>query len=431
LTNRGIAYRDKGAHDRALVDFDEALRLDPNYAPGYAHRGSTYNLKRDFDRALADFDQAIKRDPKASYFFNDRGRMWRNKGEVERAIADFSEAIRLDPKAAYAFYSRGHAWRAKGDISRALSDFEAVIKVDPTYVAAYTSRGLAYEAKGERDRARADFTTALSLPQKYESGKWAHDTARARLALLEDAPGKRQGKASAAAHVALVIGNGSYKNVPTLANPVNDAEAVAKALREIGFDVLEGTNLDRKRQEQQVNAFLRKASTARVALFFYAGHGMQIDGQNYLIPVDSKLSVSTDLSYEALELAKILNGLYDEARANIVILDACRDNPLAEAGKKGSGVASGLAAVSMVGYGTLIAYATAPDNVALDGAGANSPFTTALLKHIRTPGLEVRQMLTLVRAEVTKITDKKQVPWDNSSLLVDIYLAGRTQSAIR
>jgi tetratricopeptide (TPR) repeat protein len=357
--------------------------------------------------------------------------MWRNKGEGERAIADFSEAIRLDPKAAYAFYNRGHAWRAKGDISRALSDFEAVIKVDPTYVAAYTSRGLVYEAKGERDRARADFTTALSLPQKYDNGKWAHDTARARLALSEDTPGTGRAKAPPAARIALVIGNGSYKNVPTLANPVNDAEAVAKALREIGFDVLEGTNLNRKRQEQQVNAFLRKASTARVALFFYAGHGMQIDGQNYLIPVDSKLSVSTDLSYEALELAKILNGLYDEARANIVILDACRDNPLAEAGKKGAGGSSGLAAVSTVGYGTLIAYATAPDNVALDGAGVNSPFTAALLKHIRTPGLEVRQMLTLVRAEVTKSTEKKQVPWDNSSLLVDVYLAGRTQAATR
>ena len=230
--------------------------------------------------------------------------------------------------------------------------------------------------------------------------------------------------------IALVIGNGKYVNANALPNPVSDATLIAKTLREIGFDVSEGFDLDRIAMERLVQGFLRKAGKARTALLFYAGHGMQVEGKNYLIPVDAKLEAPSDLNFETIELDKLLDVLNDTARANIIILDACRDNPLARsfASKLGAtrsaATGNGLAAYSSVGTGTLIAFATAPGQVALDGRGTNSPFTAALTKHMRTPGLEVRQMLTRVRAEVATLTQSRQIPWDNSSLLGEVYLAG-------
>jgi uncharacterized caspase-like protein len=230
--------------------------------------------------------------------------------------------------------------------------------------------------------------------------------------------------------LALVIGNGAYANATALPNPPNDAAAVAKALREIGFEVIEGTNLDRAAMERLVRDFLHRAPGARVTVLYYAGHGMQVDGRNYLIPIDAKLAAPSDLPFETLELDKVLAGLDDEARANIVVLDACRDNPLARnfASKLGAtrsaAVPAGLAAYATVGTGTLIAFATAPGQTALDGAGGNSPFTAAFVKHVRTPGIEVNQMLTRVRVEVASGTKNRQVPWANSSLLGEVYLAG-------
>lgn len=230
--------------------------------------------------------------------------------------------------------------------------------------------------------------------------------------------------------VALVIGNGKYAHTGALPNPPNDARDVAATLRDIGFDVSQGSDLDRNGMERLIRDFLRKASSAKVALLFYAGHGMQIDGRNYLVPVDAKLETTTDLNFEAIELDRLLDSLNDPQRATVVILDACRDNPLARsfAGKLGparsGAVGTGLAAYANPGTGTLIAFATAPGKVALDGDGTNSPFTLSLTKHLRTPGLEVRQLLTRVRRDVAESTGGRQVPWDNSSLLGDVYLAG-------
>ena len=236
--------------------------------------------------------------------------------------------------------------------------------------------------------------------------------------------------AATGVRLALVIGNGAYVNATPLNNPPNDATVVAKTLRDIGFEVIEGTNLDRAGMERLVREFLRKVPGARVTLLYYAGHGMQVDGRNYLVPIDAKLAAPSDLPFETLELDKVLAGLDDEARANIIVLDACRDNPLARsfASKLGAtrsaAVPAGLAGYATVGTGTLIAFATAPGQTALDGAGINSPFTSAFIKHVRTRGIEVNQMLTRVRVEVATTTKNRQVPWANSSLLGEVYLAG-------
>jgi uncharacterized caspase-like protein len=233
----------------------------------------------------------------------------------------------------------------------------------------------------------------------------------------------------AADRVALVIGNGKYINANTLPNPPNDARAMATALSNIDFDVSFGADLDHTRMERLVRDFLRKAASAKIALIFYAGHGLQVDGRNYLVPIDAKLETASDLNYETIKLDDILESLNDPSRANIIILDACRDNPLARTfaahlgASRSAAVSTGLAAYSTVGTGTLIAFSTAPGQVALDGDGANSPFTEGLLKYLATPGLEVRQMLTRVRDDVARATHDRQVPWDNSSLRGDVYLA--------
>ncbi len=226
--------------------------------------------------------------------------------------------------------------------------------------------------------------------------------------------------------LALVIGNGAYVHTTELPNAPNDGRAIAAKLRALDFEVLEGIDLDRRATETLIRDFSRQLDTAEVGLFFYAGHGMQVNGRNYLVPVDAVLETEADLDFETVRLDVILNQLERRPRTNIVLLDACRDNPLARTlsrnlgASRSAAVGRGLARIDG-GIGTLIAYATEPDNVALDGDGANSPFTTALLQHIDTPGLEVRQMLTRVRQQVIAATDRRQVPWDHSSLTGDFF----------
>jgi uncharacterized caspase-like protein len=260
--------------------------------------------------------------------------------------------------------------------------------------------------------------------------------ARQKKSEPESAPPPTAESAVAGQRVALVIGNGTYAYVKALPNPTNDARAIAKSLRDIGFTVSEGIDLDRAMMQKMTRDFLREAARAQIAVIYYAGHGVQIDGRNYLVPVDVRLQAGGNLTETMIDMDTILAGLDDQVRTNILIIDACRNNPMARQTasavpdrsiEAGSGLAAPTAPNSgaTLGAGTLIAFATAPGQVALDGQGANSPFSAALSHHIGTPGLEVQQMLTRVRAEVVAATKNKQVPWSNSSLLGEVYLAGK------
>ncbi|NNG02918.1 MAG: caspase family protein, partial [Inquilinus sp.] len=231
---------------------------------------------------------------------------------------------------------------------------------------------------------------------------------------------------AAAQRVALVVGNGAYTHTPALPNAANDGRAMAAALRGLGFEVIEGIDLDRRAMEDRLRAFARAVRGGEVGLFFYAGHGLQVDGRNYLLPVDARLEDESDLAFETLALDFVLDQLDRSVGTGLVFLDACRDNPLSRSLARGmsatrsAAIGRGLARIDG-GIGTLIAYATEPDAVALDGDGPNSPFTTALLRHIGAPGLEVRQMLTRVRQDVIEQTRRQQVPWDHSSLTDAFY----------
>jgi hypothetical protein len=235
--------------------------------------------------------------------------------------------------------------------------------------------------------------------------------------------------------VALVIGNGAYVHSSKLANPVNDAGDVAQVLGRIGFEVVEGRDLDKRAMEEKILEFGRKLDGADVALFFYAGHGLQVAGQNYLVPTDAKLERAGDLTFETFDLRQVLAQMETQKRVNLLFLDACRDNPLARSlsgalGASRSGaVGRGLAPVQSA-VGTMIAYSTQPDSVAQDGTGhRNSPFATALLKYVGTPGLEISAVMKRVRADVVAATRETQVPWDHSSLLGDVILVPATVPA--
>jgi hypothetical protein len=250
------------------------------------------------------------------------------------------------------------------------------------------------------------------------------------LAFLFAAP---DGRAEAAGRVALVIGNSAYEHVSPLKNPKNDAEAISAMLAQLGFKVIKGIDLTRAELEAKAREFALSSRGSEVALFYYAGHGLQVNGQNYLAPVDVELADEADLDFQTVSLDTILRNMERERRTNLVFLDACRDNPLARnlarsMGTRSTAVGRGLARTES-GIGTLIAFATQPGNVALDGDGSNSPFTTALLQHIETPDLDVALLMRRVREDVMAATNDRQVPWSNSSLTGSFAFAGTAAGA--
>jgi uncharacterized membrane protein YgcG len=236
--------------------------------------------------------------------------------------------------------------------------------------------------------------------------------------------------ASAEKRVAFVVGNGTYKNVAALPNPPIDAKAMAAALRNVGFDVVEGSNLTRDKMTEKLLDFGKKAQGADVAVFFYAGHGIAISGTNYLLPVDADIKSEMDVKLgAAINIDLTLDQTMSDAKVKLVFLDACRDNPFAAKIKSNSAtrsvsVQTGLAEMKS-GEGTLIAFATGPGQTALDGQeGTNSPFTRALLANLTQPGLEIQQAMTKVRAQVNEETNKGQLPWGHTNLIGSVYLNG-------
>ncbi len=235
--------------------------------------------------------------------------------------------------------------------------------------------------------------------------------------------------ATAGERLALVIGNASYQAVSSLDNPVNDAELIATRLEQVGFDVTLLINADQIAMKRAIGAFgnkLRQASDA-VALFYYAGHGVQSFGRNYLLPVDAAVTNAADLDLVGVEAAAVLRQMFSaETQTNIVILDACRNNPFSDVPGFGD---NGLAEMKAP-RGTFLAYATAPGAVALDGLAGNSPFSRALAAEMTAPGLPIEQMFKRVRVSVLEQTGGAQTPWDTSSLTSEfVFVPEKPQSA--
>lgn len=221
--------------------------------------------------------------------------------------------------------------------------------------------------------------------------------------------------AAAEKRTALVIGNGAYAT-GGLRNPVNDAADVAAALKRLGFDVTLKKNVRLREMDEAIENFGGRLKRGGVGLFYFAGHGIQANGINYLIPVGADINKESDVKYEAVDANKILDEMaYANNGLNILILDACRDNPF---GRSFRSQSRGLAIISTAPEGTFISYATGPGQVALDGKGRNSPYTAALLKYMKEPGLPIEQVFKKVRLRLSSV---RQTPWELSSLKGDFY----------
>lgn len=226
--------------------------------------------------------------------------------------------------------------------------------------------------------------------------------------------------------VALVIGNGAYEVGP-LRNPTNDAREVAKALTEIGFEVIHKENLTQNELKRAIRGFGEKLRDGGVGLFYFAGHGIQVNGENYLIPVEAIINSEQEVEYDSVDLGLVVAQMENAQNdLNIVILDACRNNPFARSFRSSTRGLAPMAAPS----GTLIAYATAPGSLASDGKGANGLYTEALLVALRVPGLKIEDVFKRVRVAVEEKTGGKQVPWESTSLKGDFYFI-KTDNALK
>jgi uncharacterized caspase-like protein len=244
--------------------------------------------------------------------------------------------------------------------------------------------------------------------------------ARLVIALCAAVIGLQMAPASAEKRVALVIGNSAYQHTRPLPNPKSDAEAIARLLGENGFaDVTLKSDLDYRTMREVVRSFGEAAREADIALVYYGGHGIEVAGENYLVPVDAKLVRDTDLEYEAVTLGSVLSAVGSARRLRLVILDACRNNPLGQSISLGAGatrtVTRGLARIEPKGD-MLVAYAARAGTLAQDGKGRHSPYAEALLKHMMTPGLDVRVMFGKVRDQVLLATSREQEPFIYGSL---------------
>ena len=216
---------------------------------------------------------------------------------------------------------------------------------------------------------------------------------------------------------ALVIGNGNYGTMGNLKNPTNDAEDIEKALRELGFDVTLVSNANLRKMNEAIAEFNQKIQKGGVGLFYYAGHAMQLQGENYLIPIEAKLDSEGEAQYETVALGKVLVGMENaKNRVNLVLLDACRNNPFSRSWRDSS---RGLAVQSA--RGTLISFATGANQLAKDGDGRNSPYTSSVLQYIQDPGIPIEQMFKRVRQSVVEKTNNKQSPWEQNNLVGDFF----------
>jgi tetratricopeptide (TPR) repeat protein len=399
-------------------------------AVAFYNRGQDWFHAGEYDRAIADFDAAIRLNPASAWTLNNRGTAWYFKGDPDRAFADFDAAVQRDPEYARAWHNRGEVRRDKGNFNGAVADYGKAIELDPGYTAAYVHRALAYESAGDLARARQDFSAALSRPAKDRDGEQAQATAQERLAAIAPAERPPHGGVPPAPsslpppvhdagehRIALVIGNAAYAAVPALPNPPRDAELIASTLQKTGFETVRRVNdLGREKFFDALQAFAREARQADWAVVYFAGHGIEIGGTNYLIPTDARIETDRDVQLEAISLDQVLAAVEGARKLRLVMLDACRNNPFPQMRTTTATreVTRGLKAAEPAS-GTLVVYAAKHGMTARDGV-ENSPFAAAVAKNIPSAGVEISKLFRIVYDDVKAATDGNQEPFTYGAL---------------
>jgi len=473
LNSRGIAYSNKGDDEHALADYDQCLKLRPNFPAPYNNRGVIHLRKGDFDRALEDFNSAVKypaSNASRYIYLNNRGSVQTYRKQYDAALADLDEARKLNPDgwqalgnrcvvyaemrkfdegladcnellaktptSISALTSRGNLYLAKGDLDAALKDYNEALRINPNYIRAHAGRGQLYEKRGDPGSARSDYRAASAALSKVVddiAASTARRLARERLAELmatlqaqpnpaagKPAPGKAAAPAppSGPRKVALIVGNGAYKNVTPLDNPPRDARLIADTLRGLGFaTVTLAPDLTRDKFFAALHEFGNEAEKADWAVVYYAGHGMEIGGINYLIPTDAKLAADRDAETQAVALEQVIAAVSGARKLRLVMLDACRNNPFEKTMQRTIAlklVSKGFSNIEPEA-GFMVVYAAKHGETALDGDSNNSPFATALARDIREPKVEVRKLFDIVRDDVWAVTRHAQQPFTYGS----------------
>jgi Flp pilus assembly protein TadD len=414
--DRGLIHLRRGALQSALDDFNQAVKFAPNMYVGHTNRGRVRSLLKDFDGALADFADAQKIDPAAPNMATQRCKTYTDMGRYDDAIADCNSVLEKFPNDQYVLNERAEAYFAKGDLNAALRDFNAVLALNQNNVRAHAGRGQVFEKRRDLAQARADYRSAAFALTPYDIYEVAiaRKLAQDRLAALTS---QAPTATPAAKRVALIIGNGAYKNVHPLPNPPRDAKLIAAALRDVGFQTVTLTNdLTRDRFFEALRAFARDAEKADWAVVYYAGHGFEIGGVNYLVPVDAKLAADRDAETEAVALEQVIAAVGGARKLRLVMLDACRDNPFAPTMQRTIAlklVDKGLSNIEP-GAGFMVVYAAKHGETALDGEG-DSPFAVAVARDIREPRVEVRKLFDIVRDDVWIASKHQQQPFTYGS----------------
>jgi tetratricopeptide (TPR) repeat protein len=429
LTNRANAHSKMKDLDSALVDFDAAIKLNPKLAAAHNLRGVVLRQRGEYDQAIESYNVAISLQPQTAVFYSNRGIAHRWKRDYDRAMADLEAALKLNPNLSVPYNERAMIHRIRRDFTKALADHAESIRLAPTAWQPYSSRGFTHEARNDLRSALADLRKAQGISKADEitrgitriEAKLAKLAAQPQSATSPQAPDgalPAVSVAGAAPRVALVIGNGNYRAASPLPNPQNDAGAVSKALNAVGFKVVVAQDLSREQFASVLKDFSAMADSAEWAVIYYAGHGIELGGNNYLVPVDAKFASDRDVSLEAVTLEQVLQSVEGASKLRLVILDACRDNPFAQKMIRSSGsrsVGKGLGNIEPEGT-TLVAYAAKHGQTAEDGAGRNSPYASALVRNLQTPGLEINQVFRRVHDEVLAATGKRQQPFTYGAL---------------
>jgi tetratricopeptide (TPR) repeat protein len=426
---RGMYRTNMGDFENALADYNEIIRLWPERGDGYRERGLFYYWQKQYTLAITDFDKALELDPSDSACRASKAQALLRLGKTVEASAVADAGLRIGTDRSRFLAVRGEIAYEQGKFAETVDDLTEAVKLATyEYPGYYLYRGQAYERLGQKALATADYKAAAGLEAPNPSQREARILARERLAALQGetltaqpAAPLQQKIIDPGRRIALVIGVSAYEKAGRLPNPVNDADAMANALRGLGFaEVIEVRDPDRAALEKAVKTFGDKAEQADWAAVFYAGHGMQVDGRNYLIPTDASLDNERHIEFETVSLDRILSSVAGAKKLALVILDSCRNNPFLSrmvrpGGRATRALGQGLAAIEPQ-QGQFVVYATKDGTTAEDGEGSHSPFTQALLMHIGEAGLDIRLMFSKVRDSVLKLTQNKQSPFTYGSL---------------
>jgi tetratricopeptide (TPR) repeat protein len=426
--NRGLIFMRRGELQRSLDEFNLAIKYVGNDQSRYLHhynRGRLQGLLKAYDASLADFAEAQKVNPDGPQVPNYRCLTYIGMGRFDDALADCNTALVKTPNNVYTLTSRGNAYLGKGNLDAALNDYEAALKINPNYVRAYVGRGQLFEKRRNLAAARADYRMAAGVVAARRDDidtALARAIAKARLeALLGTAAPAPASKAQppGTRKVALIVGNGAYQNVAPLANPPRDARLIASTFRDLGFaTVTMAPDLGRDKFFAALHEFGVEAEKADWAVVYYAGHGMEIGGVNYLIPVDARLKADSDAETQAVALEQVIASVAGARKLRLVMLDACRDNPFEKTMQRTIAlklVNRGFSNIEPEA-GFMVVYAAKHGETALDGDSFNSPFATVLARVIKEPRIEVRKLFDIVRDDVWKVTNRTQQPFTYGSL---------------